>query len=427
MNLGLRAVLFGAIVAAITVTALVMPWKSTALANTESVSYINVSVTESRSDPDNIVTNFAITWFDADDCTTEYNAYLNIAAGNRPGQETSGSQHHLGSAASDGAQITNRLAGIQGPLEGFNVELYCGSAESGHLVSRIRIPRGPGAKPMLGTYSSEPPLSALSVSHGTLTPTFNSYTDQYTVPDVANADTRITIIATPKTSYTVGFYEASSDPSRMGGVLYSPGPGQAITGVSDACVRRYSDILGPLVELSDADPNTHGFQVDVYDGENHIDVWVYPTAICEPGEGYQLAITRADGSVSLVRPNRPATGGLAISPSGDHLPYVGLKMRASFDIRDRDGMTDTAYTYQWLADGVEIAGATKISYRAKTSDLGKTIQVRLSFTDDRGTEETLTSGATEVVKLRNHEPAGKPIILGTPEVGQPLSAGCFRY
>ena len=56
------------------------------------------------------------------------------------------------------------------------------------------------------------------------------------------------------------------------------------------------------------------------------------------------------------------------------------------------------------------------------TDLGKTLKVRVSYTDDRGTEETATSSATQVVKVPNREPTGKPIILGKLEVGQTLTA-----
>ena len=400
-----------------------------AQANAEPPSYITVAVTKRTSDPNNIVTNFTISWFDSDDCTTDYNAYLNIAAGNRPGQETPGSQHHLGSVASDGAQIANGLSGIQGPMEGFNVELYCGSTESGRLVSRVRIPRGPGARPFTGTYSSEPPLSALSVSHGTLTPTFNSHTFDYTVSDIANADTRITITATPKEGYAVDFFEWSGGPV-IHGVAYSPGPGRIITGLSDDCFYGVGDHFGQLPELADADPDTPGFQVDVYDGENYIHIRVYPTAFCAGGEGYGLEMTRAEGSVSLIRPNRPATGRVSIDPDLGRLaeptsPWPGLDLRTDTDhsnFRDRDGLTNPTYSYQWLADDAEMAGETSTGYRVKLADLGKTLKVRVSFTDDRGTEETLTSTSTKVVKLRNYRPTGEPIIRGTLEVGQTLTA-----
>ena len=89
-------------------------------------------------------------------------------------------------------------------------------------------------------------------------------------------------------------------------------------------------------------------------------------------------------------------------------------------IKDRDGWDESTFSYQWLADDADITGATSSSYTAADTDLGKTLKVRVSFTDDRGNEETLTSLATEVVRLRNFMPTGKPVILGTPEVGQTL-------
>ena len=203
-------------------------------------SYITVEVTEDSSDPINIVTNFAITWSDADVCSVDYNAYLNIKPTYLTDDETEGSQLHLGSAASDGAQITAGLTGVQGGTRGFDVELYCGTDGSGRLVSRVDIPWGP-IHPKPGTYSSEPPLSALSVSHGTMTPTFQGGTSFYTVPDIANAETRITITATPKEGYHVKFFEGS-DSFVFGLIGVSVGP-DAPSGLSDECGRSYSDFL----------------------------------------------------------------------------------------------------------------------------------------------------------------------------------------
>ena len=386
-------------------------------------SYITVEVTEDSSDPNNIVTNFTITWSNDSFCSVGYNAYLTT----RTGDETEGSQLHLGSAASDGAQITAGLTGVQGGVFGFDVELYCGTDESGRLVSRRFISTTNG-RPWPHIYSSEPPLSALSVSHGTFIPTFNSYTSDYTIPDVANADTRITITAIPKIGYAVEFFESSGN-GVSGLAVYSPGA----SGLSSDCNRSHFDALGPLIELTDADPNTAGFQVDLYDGENHVEVAVYPTEYCAAGTGYGLAITRAEGSISLIRPNRPPMGlpgtgwdqfpGTGWDQFNEGGPIVGYtKSAAVSHIRDRDGMADATFSYQWLADDAEITGAISSSYTVATADLGKTLKVRVSFTDDRGTVETLTSRATKVVKLRNFYPTGKPIVLGTLEVGQTLRA-----
>ena len=66
-------------------------------------------------------------------------------------------------------------------------------------------------------------------------------------------------------------------------------------------------------------------------------------------------------------------------------------------IADEDGLTNTVYNYQWLADGAEVEGAISPTYTLSDSDEGKSIQVEVSFTDDAGNEEALTSAATSAV------------------------------
>ena len=370
-------------------------------------SYITVVVAEDTSDPDNPQTDFTITWSDTDTCSTGYNAYLNVEPGNRPGHETPGYQLDLGSSASDGALITKSLLGVQGSVEGFNVELYCGTYGSGRLVSTVEIPMAYG-RPMPETYSSEPPLNALSVSHGTLTPAFNSHTFRYAVPDVANADTRITITAIPKTGYAIEPLESSG--GRVGKIIAEARrPGGPASGLSSDCRRSHSDALGQLIELTDADPDTPGFQVDLYDGENHVYVSVYPIAYCILDTGYALAITRAEGSVSLPRPNRPAIGAPTISGA----PLVGRTLNThTSEIRDRDGLSNATFKYQWLADDADISEATNATYTLADADEGKAIKVEVSFTDDAGNGETLTSAATDAVAAAStpNSPATKAYI-----------------
>ena len=60
-------------------------------------------------------------------------------------------------------------------------------------------------------------------------------------------------------------------------------------------------------------------------------------------------------------------------------------------IDDADGLNDVSYTYQWLAGDMEIADATNASYMLGASDQGKSIRVRVDFTDDAGHQESLTS------------------------------------
>ena len=93
-------------------------------------------------------------------------------------------------------------------------------------------------------------------------------------------------------------------------------------------------------------------------------------------------------------PNREATG----SPTIGGTPQVDQTLNADTSvISDEDGLSNVSYRYQWTADGTDIEGATGPSYELTSSEQGQTIQVRVSFTDDRDNAETLTSIATAEV------------------------------
>ena len=70
-------------------------------------------------------------------------------------------------------------------------------------------------------------------------------------------------------------------------------------------------------------------------------------------------------------------------------------------IDDADGLANVSYSYQWIRSGngadTDIAGETDSTYSPVLADLGKTIKVRVTFTDDRDNQESLTSEATVAV------------------------------
>ena len=66
-------------------------------------------------------------------------------------------------------------------------------------------------------------------------------------------------------------------------------------------------------------------------------------------------------------------------------------------IADPDGLTNASYGYQWLANGAAISGATGSTYTLAGADEGKAVKARVSFTDDAGNAESLTSAATAAV------------------------------
>ena len=96
-------------------------------------------------------------------------------------------------------------------------------------------------------------------------------------------------------------------------------------------------------------------------------------------------------------PNNPATGAPAISGTAQ----VGEALTADKSgITDEDGLDNAIFSYQWIAGGTDIDGATGSSYTLTSSEEGQAILVRVSFTDDADNEETRTSAATSAVAPR---------------------------
>ena len=93
-------------------------------------------------------------------------------------------------------------------------------------------------------------------------------------------------------------------------------------------------------------------------------------------------------------------------------------------IEDADGLDDAVFGYQWLADAIDISGATGSTYTLADADENKAIDVQVSFTDDAGNDETLTSAATDAVSAAptpNNPSTGAPTISGTAQVGETLT------
>ena len=123
-------------------------------------------------------------------------------------------------------------------------------------------------------------------------------------------------------------------------------------------------------------------------------------------------------------PNNEPTG----APTIDGIARVGETLTADTSgIDDDDELTNVVFAYQWIRrDGsgdAVIAGATNPTYTLVSEDEGKTIEVRVSFTDDEGNPETLTSDPTGEVEAKpNTEATGAPIIDGIARVGETLTA-----
>ena len=116
----------------------------------------------------------------------------------------------------------------------------------------------------------------------------------------------------------------------------------------------------------------------------------------------EVADTPAGGVSEQNTENSAPTGLPTISGT----PQVGETLSAGTSgIADEDGLNNVSYRYQWIRsdgnDDADIDGKTASTYTLTDTDEGKTMKVKVSFTDDADNQETLTSAATVAVAPRS--------------------------
>ena len=120
--------------------------------------------------------------------------------------------------------------------------------------------------------------------------------------------------------------------------------------------------------------------------------------------------------IAVLAWNSPATGQPTISGT----PRAGKTLRADTSgISDDDGLASAIFSYQWLADDTDIPSATRSAYTLGDAEVGKTVKVRMSFTDDEGNDETLTSAPTAAVV------ASQPEVTGVAVSSRPASGDTY--
>ena len=150
------------------------------------------------------------------------------------------------------------------------------------------------------------------------------------------------------------------------------------------------------------------------------------------GRTVQVAVSYTDGqgtdeSVTSMATNAVTgtndmpTGSVTISGTVSE----GETLTAQNTLADNDGLG--ALSYQWQrSDGsggfANIGGATQSTYTLDDADVGRTVQVAVSYTDGQGTDESVTSMATNAVTGTNDMPTGSVTISGTVSEGETLTA-----
>ena len=171
--------------------------------------------------------------------------------------------------------------------------------------------------------------------------------------------------------------------------------------------KQYYRIMRNRPELGEADPLVHVRYTEAV-GPTYTDTDV------EPGVLYVYRVKGVDFLGLTHEASMPVEIRTAESTPAENSPAAGAPTiggTAQVDetltantsgISDPDGLANATFAYQWIrveSDSTEadITGATGSSYTLVAADQGKTIRVKVSFTDDGDNDESVTSAATAAV------------------------------
>ncbi|WP_159084833.1 DUF4347 domain-containing protein [Dongshaea marina] len=133
----------------------------------------------------------------------------------------------------------------------------------------------------------------------------------------------------------------------------------------------------------------------------------------------------SDSSGAIANVNDLPVGSPQIT--GESIEDGALQADLS-SLSDQDGISIVAYQWQRFEPGLaragweDIAGANAATYNPTDQDVGKTLRVAVSYTDDQGTDEgTFYSGATAEIANINDLPQGSVSIVGQVGIGQTMT------
>ena len=113
----------------------------------------------------------------------------------------------------------------------------------------------------------------------------------------------------------------------------------------------------------------------------------------------EVSYTDGGGTLEVVRSAQAMVANVNDLPTGSvnisGAAAPGQNLTASNTLADADGMGKISY--QWLAGGTAISGATSSTYVITSAEKGKGISVEATYTDAHGTAESVMSPLTSVV------------------------------
>ena len=174
--------------------------------------------------------------------------------------------------------------------------------------------------------------------------------------------------------------------------------------------------------VSAANWTTTGFRVSINGAAETVTGPVTARTVAVPGGGVVAAtvlpqVTLGTATAASISVKPTPTRAPVVSATTPALPRVGARLRVTAASDDPWG---GAVSYQWLANGVEISGATSAGYRPVAGQAGQRLSLRVAATNAVGT------GTTTVVAGRVRQApqvrTGSVAVTGEARVGGRLQA-----
>ena len=295
-----------------------------------------------------------------------------------------------------------------------------GNASSASTALAVTIDTGisaPGT-PDLATASDTGSSSSDNITSDT-TPTMNGTAEANSTVTVTSsvdgslgsttADGSGNWTLTPSTAMTEGSHTITASATDVAGNISTASPALAIT----------LDTVQPSVQITAPNSSVNAFSVDITFDEtvnNFVvgDITVTNATLSSfsgSADSYSVTVTpqtvgtdvtlQINAGVAEDAAGNQNTASALVTVATNHVGEVTIDGNAiegrtlTAIVTDDDGISG-AITYQWLSGGNPV-GSNSDSYTLQSADVGNTITVNATYTDDLSTAEDITSAATAVV------------------------------
>ncbi len=238
-----------------------------------------------------------------------------------------------------------------------------------------------------------------------------SYSFNVVASDGANSTTQAVVVSVANLNdnapvFTSGATGSVNENAATSTVIYTA----ATTDADNLAARTYS-LSGADAALLNINASTGA-------------VTLKASADFEAKPSYSFNVVASDGAnsttqavvVSVANVDEPVTGSLSVVG----VAALNQTLSVQSTLNDPDGMSPL--TYQWLADGMPIDGATSAELLLGTSLVGKAISVQVGYVDGSGASVSVASvGSTD--KVNAVDPTQEAEVPGLPDADGNVVAG----